>query len=170
MRQRLARDLAHPAAGLGSRQPTLSGFNRAECAREAHRGWREIRCQFGRLEPLNPFASCRDQRTSGPKSRNGIKRGKPHHPPEDLVPGTKTVVIGACAPIHPRVGPAVRPDSVADRYFCLGIRRSEREGLRRGLRGATLNIVLAALRGRHVTSNTIADLDSLGSASHRRAD
>src|SRR5215831_6450608 len=27
----------------------------------------------------NPFASCRDQRTSGPKSRNGIKRGKPHH-------------------------------------------------------------------------------------------
>jgi len=30
--------------------------------------------------------------------------------PEDLIPGTKTVVIGACAPIHPRVGPAVRPD------------------------------------------------------------
>ena len=30
--------------------------------------------------------------------------------PEDSVSGTKTVVIGACAPIHPRVGPAVRPD------------------------------------------------------------
>ena len=31
--------------------------------------------------------------------------------PEDSVSGTKTVVIGACAPIHPRVGPAVRPDA-----------------------------------------------------------
>src|SRR5262249_42611476 len=38
------------------------------------------------LEPLNPFAACRDQRTSGRKSRDGIKRGKPHHPPEDSSP------------------------------------------------------------------------------------
>jgi hypothetical protein len=40
----------------------------------------------------------------------GSKEESRISPPEDLVPGTKTVVIGACAPIHPRVGPAVRPD------------------------------------------------------------
>src|SRR5207247_2663139 len=69
-----------------------------------------IRCRFGRPRPLNPFAACRDQRTNGRKGRNGIRRGKPQHSAGGFIPGTKTVVIGACAPIHPRVGPAVRPD------------------------------------------------------------
>ncbi len=69
-----------------------------------------IRCRFGRPRPLNPFAACRDQRTNGRKGRNGITRGKPQHSAGGFIPGTKTVVIGACAPIHPRVGPAVRPD------------------------------------------------------------
>src|SRR6266852_3771760 len=69
-----------------------------------------LRCRFGRPRPLNPFAACRDQRTNGRKGRNGITRGKPQHSAGGFIPGTKTVVIGACAPIHPRVGPAVRPD------------------------------------------------------------
>jgi hypothetical protein len=75
--------------------------------------------------------------------------------PEDLVPGTKTVVIGACAPIHPRVGPAVRPDVPirADLllFFSTMAARSD---------------VLPTTGGR--TRRDRGAIDSMAQASHRR--
>ena len=53
------------------------------------------------FEPVR--ARC-DQRMRGRKSRAGIKRQKPHIPSRDAFSERKKVVIGACAPIHPRVG------------------------------------------------------------------
>jgi hypothetical protein len=103
-----------PQFDLGRRAKQPASVRREQArsgsAEQAHRGWLEIRCQFGPLGPLNPLAAYRDQRTNGRKGRKGSKEESRSILPEDSVPGTKTVVIGACAPIHPRVGPAVRPD------------------------------------------------------------
>src|SRR5215831_19189795 len=63
---------------------------------------------FGAFEPVRRLsrptgrAAARAATVSKEESRIIHRRTQ--------VSGTKMVVIGACAPIHPRVGPAVRPD------------------------------------------------------------
>jgi len=63
---------------------------------------------FGAFEPVRRLSRPTDEWPQGPH-RVQIEESRSILP-VDLIPRTKTVVIGACAPIHPRVGPAVRPD------------------------------------------------------------
>src|SRR5262245_18853179 len=59
------------------------------------------------LGPLNPFAASRDE--PGRAAASAATRIKPNISPE-VSPPERRIVIGASAPIHPRVDPAVRPD------------------------------------------------------------
>ena len=63
---------------------------------------------FGAFEPVRGLS--RPTERTAARAPTGSEEASRNILPEDLIPGTKTVVIGACAPIHPRVGPAVRPD------------------------------------------------------------
>ena len=63
---------------------------------------------FGAFEPVRLLSRPTDERPQKPQWDQKRKAASSHR--RNQVSGTKTVVIGACAPIHPRVGPAVRPD------------------------------------------------------------
>src|SRR5262252_1096401 len=73
---------------------------------------------FGAFEPVRrlsrPTGRAAARAATGSKEESRIIHRRTQ------VSGTKMVVIGACAPIHPRVGPAVRPDVSSGRtcsYF-----------------------------------------------------
>src|SRR5215831_32778 len=76
------------------------------------------------FEPVRLLSRPTDERPQEPQM--GSKEESRIIPPENLVSGTKTVVIGACAPIHPRVGPAVRPDVPIRADLLLFLRPSPR--------------------------------------------
>src|SRR6516225_11182798 len=61
---------------------------------------------FGAFEPDRLLSRPTDERPQKPQWDQKRKAASSHR--RTQVSGTKTVVIGACAPIHPRVGPAVR--------------------------------------------------------------
>src|SRR6516165_11862953 len=63
---------------------------------------------FGAFEPVRRLS--RPTGRAAARAATGSKEESRIIPRRTQVSGTKTVVIGACAPIHPRVGPAVRPD------------------------------------------------------------
>jgi hypothetical protein len=59
---------------------------------------------------LNPFVASRDQPDERPQEPQTGAKEKARKFRRSISPPERRVVIGACAPIHPRVGPAVRPD------------------------------------------------------------
>src|SRR6516162_1699719 len=63
---------------------------------------------FGAFEPVRRLS--RPTGRAAARAATGSKEESRIIPRRTQVSGTKTVVIGACAPIHPRVGPADRPD------------------------------------------------------------
>jgi hypothetical protein len=67
-------------------------------------------CVFQPLQALNRFGRCCDQRDERTQEPPGVKNNNPNGPIRTLIPGTNKLVIGACAPIHPRVDYAARPD------------------------------------------------------------
>src|SRR6516225_1134277 len=62
---------------------------------------------FGAFEPDRLLSRPTDERPQKPQWDQKRKAASSHR--RTQVSGTKTVVIGACAPIHPRGGPAGCP-------------------------------------------------------------
>ena len=101
----------HDTSFAAHLQQALSDSSESDRGRAGDRGLRRdslpIRTPTA-FEPVRRLSRPTDDRPQGPQRDHKWKAAAFCR--RILIPGTKTVVIGACAPIHPRVGPEVRPD------------------------------------------------------------